>query len=120
MWVGIQQRLCRKDHARSAEAALNGTRLVKGTLYRVQFPSVGEAFDSCNLMSVRIRCKRQTGKNRLTVKQHRAGAAVAKIASLFGPGQTESLPQGLKKRLLVSDANLDPVAVYSHSHDNHI
>ena len=81
------------QHARRAEAALQGVMLVERLLQRVQLPMRAEALDRLDAAAVGLHREHQAGAHAVAVDQHRAGAAHAVLAADMGAGQPERVAQ---------------------------
>ncbi len=73
----------RHDHARRAEATLKPLRLQKGLLHGVQLAIFRQAFDCRNGAMFGPVGGKDAAMDRLAIDQHRAGAAIACVASLL-------------------------------------
>jgi hypothetical protein len=72
----------RKDHAGGTEAALNGSLLHKGPLYRMEFSSgAHQSFGGKDEGSLRLQGEYHAGFLQRSIHDHRTGAAL----SLFTP-----------------------------------
>ena len=67
-------------------------------LHRMQFVAMRDALDGENLGAVMAHRQRQAGIDPPAVDQHRAGAALAAVAALFGAGQIQPLAQQVEQR----------------------
>jgi hypothetical protein len=84
---------------RCAVATLQGIQVDKSLLHRVQsaiFPQ--EPFDSGDHTALRRHRQSQTREGAAAIKMHRAGAALAVIATLFRAGQANLFPQRIEQR----------------------
>ena len=82
------------DHAGGAEAALEALRVEEGALHGMQFVAAGKALDRRHLAALGAERRDEATVHRLAVERHRAGAAVAGIASLLDAEQPESAQEG--------------------------
>ncbi len=95
----LQKVECRKDHPRSAVAALQSVTLPERLLQWVQL--VGErsdALDGCHLMTCHLTGKEQAGADGHPVDQHRARAADPVLAPRVRSGEAESLAQEVQQQ----------------------
>jgi hypothetical protein len=99
------------DHAGRAHAALTTHLVDEPLLHRVQDAVFLQTFDGCDLAPHRVLGEREAGIDRLTVHQHRAGAALAEVAALFRAGQAQVLPQREQQRVLIGHRDADGLAV---------
>jgi len=77
-----------QHHSRGAEAALKALRGQEAPLHRMQFISVRtfrsrQPLDRCHLASFGTESGRDTAVDRLIAEQHRAGAAISRVAAFF-------------------------------------
>ncbi len=108
-----EQRDGRHDLAGSAVAALVGVLLEKGRLHRVQPSGRAEPFDGDDLVAALHRCQRQAGVRAPAVDVDGAGAALAVVAALLGPGEMERLAQAIEQGHARVDAHLSLLSVHS-------
>ena len=71
------------DHACGAEAALEGLRIEKRLLHRVQLAVLGEPLDSGDLALGGAEGRQQAAMIGHAVEPHRAGAAIALVAAFL-------------------------------------
>src|SRR5215472_42883 len=89
-----QDQVARRDqHPRRAVAALQCVMLVKIAAQRFHDPVTGEALDGFDPALVASDGEHQARARRLTVDQHRAGAAHPVLAAEMGSGQIAALTQ---------------------------
>src|ERR1700716_2240774 len=86
------------DLARCAIAALKAVMLDKSCLQRMQIVALGKTLDGRDGLSVMHHRQRQTGVDAASFNQHRAGAALAVIASLLRTRQREMFTQRIQQR----------------------
>jgi hypothetical protein len=91
------------DHARSAEAALEGLRIQKGLLHRVQRTVLRQSFDRGYFAPGGAEGRHQTRVNRSAVEPHGAGAAITGVAALL---DTEHAPVTQKGAQALSGGRL--------------
>ena len=98
--IARQQGIGGEHLSRRAKAALHRVAGDKRFLNGMQRPCGGvkrssrcDPFDGGDLVSVAGVREREAGVHRVSVKQHRAGAALPAIAGQFGAGQRESVAQ---------------------------
>src|SRR6266704_3219785 len=70
-----------QDDARGAEAALQSVLLPKRLLQRVQRAISREPLDRRDLAAFRLDCEHRAALHRPAVEQHRAGAALTRVAT---------------------------------------
>jgi hypothetical protein len=70
----------------------------EGSLHRVKFVALGEAFNGDDMLAFARSCKRQTRQDTLAVDDDRARAARALIAPLLGTGQTKHVAKRIQQR----------------------
>src|ERR1700761_300377 len=85
--VAVEQVLGRHHHARGAEPALQAVLLPEPLLDRVQLAGRGQALHGGDLTAVDLHRQHRAGLDRPAVDQHRAGAAVGRVAAAMGAGQ---------------------------------
>ena len=90
----VGQRHRRHDHAGGAEAALEGLRIVKRLLHRMQFAVRGQPLDRGDLATFASERRHQTGMEGLAVDMHGAGAAIAGVAALLDAEHIEIAQEG--------------------------
>jgi hypothetical protein len=71
-----------------------------------------QTFDGRDVLTLEIGRQKKTGKRRLPVEQHRAGAALPDFTAVFGSGQCEILPQHFKQRTARICGKLPHLAIY--------
>ena len=71
------------DHARGAEAALEGLRIQKGLLHRMQRTVLRQSFDRGYFAPGSAEGRHQARVNWSAVQPHRAGAAITGVAALL-------------------------------------
>ena len=98
--IFIQQRLRRHDDAGRTEAALIAAVIQESLLKTVQLARsrIGQTFDGGDLRTVAVHGQHHAGSNRLTVHNHRAGAASALIAAELYARQAQAVAQGMHQR----------------------
>ena len=72
------------DHSRGAVAALECSKVGECLLDWVEVVSRRQAFDGQNRPAVALEAEHEAGEHRLSVEQHRAGAAFSELAPVFG------------------------------------
>ena len=97
--IGVlrEQRDRAHDHAGRAVAALEGSDLDEGALHRMQAAVARQALDGGDDVAGRVRGADRARSNRLTVEEHRAGAARALAATRLRAGQPELLAEGVEE-----------------------
>ena len=96
----IEEGLRGQDHSRRAEPALNGPFFDKTLLKRMKLPSLAEAFDREDLLSVDINGEREARKMGLPIDENRACPARPQIAPALRSGESKVLPQHLQEGLV--------------------
>src|ERR1700742_1420595 len=85
--VAVEQVLGRHHHARRAEPALQAVLLPEPLLDGMQLARRGQALHGGDLTAVDLDRQHRAGLDRPAVDQHRAGAAVGRVAAAMGAGQ---------------------------------
>ena len=93
-----QQRLCRHDHARRAEAALHRTDIEERALNGLQHGVLRRIFDGFDRFAVQTAHERYARARELAVHQHAARAAVTRAAGLLGAFHAFDTPEELQQR----------------------
>ena len=97
--AGAQQAHRGHDHARRAVAALQGVALGKGFLNRMGWPAwLRQAFDAGDVRTVCLQGQHGAGLDRIAVKQDRAAAALAGVATHMGASEAELLSQDVDQQ----------------------
>src|SRR4029077_3769056 len=105
--VLVEQRLCRDDESRRAEAALQGRVLEEFLLYRVQLVALGDALHRCDLAAFGFGPEHQARADDLAVEDDGARAAIARAAAFLAAGQVELVAQHVEQGLLRLAEELD-------------
>src|SRR5712664_4645549 len=79
--IGLEQVERREQHAGRAEATLKAVVLVKGLLERMRRTILAQPLDGEHLDPVRLNGQHQARAGRLSVHEHRAGAAESVLAA---------------------------------------
>lgn len=87
----------RHDHPGSAEPALHGARLDKGSLKPRQLPVGGLPFDRLDHRAVGLDCEDEAGRDRLPVEEHGAGTALADSAAFLRSREVQALTDELEQ-----------------------
>src|ERR1700712_1986611 len=95
----------RHDHAALAIATLRNVVGDPGLLHLVQCAIVGEAFDGGDLFADGFGDHDAAGAHRHAVDMDRAGPALCNATTVFGPGQSDVLPDSPKQRGIVFDVH---------------
>src|ERR1700675_4382754 len=103
----LEQGRDRHDHAALAIAALRNVVGHPGLLHLVQRAIAGEAFDRGNLLAGGFADRDAAGAHRHAVDMDRAGPALCNAATVFGPGQSDILPNRPKQRGVIFDVHGD-------------
>ena len=101
------------DLAGRAEAALQSVMRDERRLHRMQLVAPCDALDGEDVGAVVAYRQRQAGIGPPPIDQHRAGAALAAVASLLGAGQVQTLAQEIEQR----DAGIIEIDVPPHPVD---
>ena len=89
-----QQRRCRYQHARRADAALRGAVAQEALLQLARNRRCHrQSLDRCHRAAGHLAQRHQTGAARLAIDEHGAGAAIAGIAADLGAGQAQFVAQ---------------------------
>ncbi len=91
------------DQPGCAEPALHRAGLQEGLLDGVQLAPVGQSLDRGDLPAGRLAGRDQAGADRLAVEVDGAGAALALLAGVLGPGQGEPFAQQVQQALAGPD-----------------
>src|SRR3954451_24039845 len=81
------------DEPRGAIAALGSELFVKTALRRRQGAIAAQTLNGFHMTAHRADRERQTGESRTVVNQYGAGAAFPAVASRFGAGESDDVPQ---------------------------
>src|SRR5712672_3923172 len=103
----LEQGRDRHDHAALAIATLRNVVRDPGLLHLVQRAIAGEAFDGGDLFAGGFADRDAAGAHRNAVDMDRAGPALCNAATVFGPGQSDILPNRPKQRGVVFDVHSD-------------
>ena len=96
--VPEQHRVGVHDHARCAEAALDGAGFGKSGLQWMEFFSLRQAFDGGHFLAAHFADGQQAGTNRIFSYDNGAGAAQASAAAVFRPGKPQVRAQHPQER----------------------
>jgi hypothetical protein len=107
----IEQRFCRHQKSGGAVATLGRTEISEGLLKRMEAAVCHEAFDGQHLAAVTLDTQHQTRQHRLAIEQHRARAALAQLAAVFGAAQVQVFTQHLEQRLVVIECDVARLSV---------
>jgi hypothetical protein len=91
LWVVVQQVDRGHDHARRAEAALQAVLLPEALLHRVELVVLGEALDRGHLRPIRLDSEDGARLCAASVDEHRARAALTRVAAHVRARQMELL-----------------------------
>jgi hypothetical protein len=69
----------------------------EGLLQRMQMPVFGQALDCRNVCAILHDGERKTRHDPAAIKQHRAGATLAVVATFFAAGEVEVLAQQIEE-----------------------
>src|SRR5262245_36704895 len=73
-----------------------------------------EALHGLDRAAVALDREREAGKERHAVHEHRAGAALAELATVLGPGEPQVLAQHLEQGLVRRERRLERLAIDAH------
>src|SRR6266850_3208613 len=102
----VEERLRGAQDPRSAVAALRGAELRERQLQRMGARTDREPLDREDRTILALEAEDQARQLRPAVEEHRAGAALAQLAAVLGPGQAEILAQDLEQRLVRREGDL--------------
>src|SRR5262245_2509472 len=100
-----------QDHPGGAEAALEAVLLPEGFLEGVEL-AVGQALDRGHARPVRLDGEHRAGLHGLTVQEHRARPALARVAADVGAGEPQRFAQEVNEELPGLDLAGFPGAVH--------
>src|SRR5262249_34372218 len=80
-------------------------------LQRMERRASREALHGLDRAAVALDRERETGKERHAVHEHRAGAALAELATVLGPGEPQILAQHLEQGLVRRERRLERLAI---------
>ena len=109
--VGQQRRGAHQETG-GAETALHRPVVDEGPLQRREFPADRETFDRADVAAFGGDGESETGKDGLTIEDHRTGPTCAEVAAPLGAGEEGLLPQGFEKRGVGRRHHFVGVAVY--------
>src|ERR1700732_4208081 len=95
----IQKRLGGDEEAGRAHAALKARVLEEFLLERVQSFRAGQALDGRHRPPLHLERQDDAGVYEPAVEDHVAGAAVAVVTTLLGPGEPEFVAEDLQQAL---------------------
>jgi len=95
----IEQRFCGHDHSVRTVAALRRLLSDEGCLYGVRLFGCAQPFDRGDCAPCHLTHGRDAGPHGLSVKQHRAGAALGESATKLRSMQTQRVAQDIEQRL---------------------
>ncbi len=96
--IAFQKRCAAHHHSRRTKPALHGVMLDKGLLNRMKLFPVSQTFDCRDLRAASVESECHATRRHFAVDPDRAGRACASIASDFGAGESQSLPEDLDQR----------------------
>ena len=94
------------DHARRAEAALQGVVFVERRLHRVQVVRSANAFDGGDLRTVGLTGQHRAGLDRGTVEVHHTRTALAGVAADVGAGEAQAFAKYVHQQCVVGTSRL--------------
>ena len=89
----VEQGARRHQHARRADPALRRAVLVERPLQPAQATVLRQPLDRGNRAASHLAERHQAGADLLSVQQHRAGAAIPRVAADLGAGQSEMVAE---------------------------
>src|SRR3989442_12569875 len=98
-WVGVpvEQRPGGEQHRRRAIPALRGAQFGKRDLEGMQLTPVRHPFHRGDLASLEVERHGQAGQVRPAIDEHATGGALAQLAAVLGPGQSQVFAQDLQQ-----------------------
>jgi hypothetical protein len=103
----IEQSFGGDQNGRCAVAALRGSEDREGFLQRVEFSLASQPLDGVDVAAIAFEPQDETGKNRLSVKQHGTGAALAQFTAVLGSGEPQVLSKDFEQGLVGGKRHLD-------------
>jgi hypothetical protein len=103
--------LGRHQHAGRADAALGGAVRMEGILQGAELAVLGQALDGDDRATGDLRHRHEAGADLAAVEPHRAGAAVAGVATDLGAGEAEVVAQDVGQAAHGIDVEVDLAAV---------
>src|SRR5438045_2819510 len=97
--VGSEQGSRAHQHSRCAVAALEGVMVAEGLLQRRQLPVLAQALDRLDRGAVGLDGQQHAALHELPVHDHRARAAVARVAADVAAGQVEVVADEVDEQL---------------------
>ena len=107
--------MCADQHARGAEAALQGIAPLERILQVGDGAGIGHALDGLDRGAVALHRKHEAAAHHGAVEQHRAGAAHALLAADMAAGQAEVIAQEIDQRLARLDALTHVLAIHAQT-----
>jgi hypothetical protein len=108
----VEERLRRDEKSRRAVSALGGAQVGKGDLQRMQPSIARQSFDGRDGPAGALDAEHETGQHRQAVEEHRAGAALAELASVLRPAEIQVLTKHFEQRLVRREGDLERLAVH--------
>jgi hypothetical protein len=112
VWVPIQQRFRRDQKPGRANTALQRRVLNELSLQDMQFAILNQTFDRCYLSPFCFSSQYQARTHQLAINGHAAGAAIARPASFFSPGQSDSVAQCIQERFAARTNILNRIPIH--------
>jgi hypothetical protein len=97
--IVVEKRFGGHQESWRANAALERRPFQETLLQRMQMAVVGKPFDRLDAAPFRFNGKDQATIHRPAVEEHRAGAAVAVVATFLGAGERERIAQHFQQAL---------------------
>ena len=107
----LQQILCRHQHSRRTEAALQRVAVAERRLQIGDLTAVGQSFDRLNRCVMRLYRQHQAGAHDFAVDAHGAGAANPVLAPDMRAGQFQMLPQEVRQIQPRQHMRIDALAI---------
>jgi len=96
--VLFEKRPGRHEKAGRTETALQRVSILKRTLQRMEFISIGQAFHGMKISAVGLDRKQKTGTHGFAVHKNRASAANSMFTAEMGAGEIQILADKVRKR----------------------
>src|SRR5689334_13240090 len=107
-----ERRLCRRDHARRTDAALESMMFAEARLQGREALILRQPFDRDDFAALGLDGQYQTAADSLAVDQHGAGTAHSVLATDMRAGQPQMMAQAIRKRQARFDRNLNRAAIH--------
>src|SRR5271157_5781381 len=111
--VVVEQCLGGDQETGRADPALQRGAFQEALLDGMQMAVIGEPLDRLDGRSLRLDGQHEATVDRHTVEDHRAGAAVAVVAALFGPRQPQGVAENFQQALPRLTQELDGFVIHA-------